>query len=446
MPGQFGNDFLSQVMDRAKMPIGEFLGGVYDHSKDAGRFGLNQVGLGPVGMPRPGDMSRMQTMQPYQQQPDASWTSIQQAITGLRTEKLTKAATEAKKAAGPTPYQPTQYGQPGAPRADVDEAGIHSGKPAEFVPAALAMARQALAEKGLPEHLAPIMVGIAANETGYGNPRYSGGNRFFGIKGPGTGEMPTEEVIGGRRVTVSSSFRTYDSPLDSFRGFLDFLEQNPRYSGALQQTGDPRAFISAVHQAGYATDPAWTQKVLNIANTANQYERPAAQAQAAQPPQGQPNVVWSQGVSQNELGLDPRVAATFCGPAAVMNFMNAYGRPPNLEEALNLAKQVGWNTSAGMSRGPTSVVEMINRLGGNATQQGYYRGAENKVRDEILQGRPVLVDTPGHYFQVVGYDTNSQRFILGDAVGRQARGGVGSLQEIANLGYGAPRILIMRGD
>ncbi len=145
---------------------------------------------------------------------------------------------------------------------------INRSSPGAFLQSAAPYAQQVQAETGIP---ANIMLGIAANETGYG--KSAPGNNFFGIKGanPQTGasfSSPTWEVVNGQRVNITDTFRSYPNPADSFRDFAAFLRDNPRYAQAMQQTNDPEAFIRAVHAAGYATDPAWSDKVLSIARNA----------------------------------------------------------------------------------------------------------------------------------------------------------------------------------
>ena len=42
------------------------------------------------------------------------------------------------------------------------------------------------------------------------------------------------------------------------------MRRNPRYRQALAQTNDPKAYFSALQEAGYATDPAYAQKIQRI--------------------------------------------------------------------------------------------------------------------------------------------------------------------------------------
>lgn len=183
---------------------------------------------------------------------------------------------------------------------------------AEFFSRFSPYAEQVAKETGIS---AAIMMGIAANETGFG--RYAQGNNFFGIKGANpnteaTFNSPTWEEENGRRVNTRSNFRAYDNPADSFRDFAQFLRDNPRYRDALTKTSDPVAFIRAVHAAGYATDSNWSNQVLNLASmydsNASRREPPAAFAGGGasgsmnQPP---PGIRVDLGGILNQRTVDP---------------------------------------------------------------------------------------------------------------------------------------------
>jgi flagellar protein FlgJ len=135
------------------------------------------------------------------------------------------------------------------------------------------------------------MVGMASNETGYGNPQYTVGYNFFGIK-RGVGwsgaitQSRTWEVIGGQRIETWAEFRAYDTPADSFADFCNFLESNQRYSGIDPSSGRYRPdwdvvrlrgnrdqlprrdwcerFLTRMITAGYATDPDYVSKIMAI--------------------------------------------------------------------------------------------------------------------------------------------------------------------------------------
>ena len=61
-----------------------------------------------------------------------------------------------------------------------------------------------------------------------------------------------------------ADFRAYDSFEESFADYVDFLQRNPRYREALAMTSDPQAYFLALQEAGYATDPAYADKIERI--------------------------------------------------------------------------------------------------------------------------------------------------------------------------------------
>lgn len=129
---------------------------------------------------------------------------------------------------------------------------------------------------GLP---GDILAAIPIQEAGF--PGTDLGRKYhnwYSIKASSDWTGPTVdvgnvwEVIDGKNVMVPATWRVYGSDKDAMLGFKDFLQENSRYAGALSiwnGTHDPVAFIKAVNQAGYATDPSWWSKVANIAGYAS---------------------------------------------------------------------------------------------------------------------------------------------------------------------------------
>src|SRR5262249_50281825 len=114
-------------------------------------------------------------------------------------------------------------------------------------------------------------------------------------------------------------------------------------------------------------------------------------------------------VSQFGMGLSSGDAMAFCGPAAAMAFAASFGRNPTVDEAKQLAQQVGWNAGQGMA-GPGSEVSLLNKLGIDAHMT---QGVDwLQVARAAASGNPVIVDTPGHYFYVDGYNADNGQFHL----------------------------------
>ena len=147
--------------------------------------------------------------------------------------------------------------------------GVDNSSRAAFITSMMPYAKAAEAQTGIP---AAVMIAINLNEQGWqlGAP----GNNYFGIKadpgwqGATTGQVGTWEDYGQGRVNTTSSFRAYDNPADSYTDFGNFLNQNPRYGNALEVLRDHQNwqwFVQELHKAGYATDPNWSNKIIDIA-------------------------------------------------------------------------------------------------------------------------------------------------------------------------------------
>ena len=112
-----------------------------------------------------------------------------------------------------------------------------------------------------------IVLAQTALESGWGKSVRS--NNLMGIKSHGKAggaDVVTHEVIDGERVKITDSFRQYDTPEDSIRGYGQFLKENHRYKQFLQagQSGNENTQLSALQSSGYATDPKYAQKLAAI--------------------------------------------------------------------------------------------------------------------------------------------------------------------------------------
>lgn len=129
------------------------------------------------------------------------------------------------------------------------------------------------------------VLAVAALETGWGRhmPARSDGrpsNNLFGIKAHGWGgevtHAATLEFEHGAFARRVEPFRAYDTPEAAVADFARFVAGQPRYREALASGGDPVRFVRALHAAGYATDPAYGDKLERLVRSA-----PFKQAAAA---------------------------------------------------------------------------------------------------------------------------------------------------------------------
>ncbi len=92
-------------------------------------------------------------------------------------------------------------------------------------------------------------------------------NNLFGIKGKGTAGsvwMLTWEHINGKDIKVEAAFAKNATVEDSIKQHRHVLEL-PRYKKVwLSKTFDEAA--KATHEAGYATDPGYPSKLIDIYN------------------------------------------------------------------------------------------------------------------------------------------------------------------------------------
>ncbi|MBL8341442.1 MAG: flagellar assembly peptidoglycan hydrolase FlgJ [Rubrivivax sp.] len=152
-------------------------------------------------------------------------------------------------------------------------------------------ARRAEAATGIP---ATFMIAQAAHETGWGRKeiRHADGSpahNLFGIKagagwkGP-VAEIVTTEYVGGKPQKVVARFRAYASYAESFADYARLMQDSPRYAGIatraakgqLQGQGGAAAFAQGLQRAGYATDPAYADKLSRVINTTLRLQRSLA--------------------------------------------------------------------------------------------------------------------------------------------------------------------------
>ena len=112
-----------------------------------------------------------------------------------------------------------------------------------------------------------IIIAQAAIETGWG--KSVKGNNLFGIKSHGKQKgitVATHEVVDGKRVGITDSFRAYDTYADSISDYGDFLRDNKRYQPMLNADSLDEQ-IAALGASGYATDPDYASKIASIAKS-----------------------------------------------------------------------------------------------------------------------------------------------------------------------------------
>ncbi|WP_412990448.1 glycoside hydrolase family 73 protein [Pediococcus siamensis] len=123
--------------------------------------------------------------------------------------------------------------------------------------------------------LPSITIAQAILESDWGTSQLSKSyNNYFGIKGTiyqTTKEMKTQEFVNGKWITVTARFRVYNNWQDSVKDhtllFVNGTNWNRNQYQSVLQAKNYKAAAQALYTAGYATDPDYPEKLINLIQT-----------------------------------------------------------------------------------------------------------------------------------------------------------------------------------
>jgi flagellar protein FlgJ len=186
---------------------------------------------------------------------------------------------------GPIPATATANNTPAPLGMAAQPVRIPQAGAAGFVQQHTDAARAAQGSTGIP---ATFMLSQAALETGWGRKEIRHGDgspsfNLFGIKadanwkGP-VAEVTTTEYVGGKAVKGVARFRAYGSYAESFADYGRLMTASPRYQNVVAQAqgGTATGFAQGLQRAGYATDPAYADKLSRVINTTLRLQRAMA--------------------------------------------------------------------------------------------------------------------------------------------------------------------------
>jgi flagellar protein FlgJ len=146
--------------------------------------------------------------------------------------------------------------------------------PRDFVHSLYPIAEEVAGELGMDPR---VLLAQSALETGWGRKLISradgtSSHNLFGIKADSRWEgeratVSTVEYRDGVARLEKANFRSYDSFEESFRDYVKFLQENPRYQQALSASHNPETFAQRLQDAGYATDPVYAKKISRVMNS-----------------------------------------------------------------------------------------------------------------------------------------------------------------------------------
>jgi peptidoglycan hydrolase FlgJ len=204
---------------------------------------------------------------------------------------------------GPIPSTRSANNTPAPLTATEKPTRIPQTGAAGFVQQHSEAARNAEAVTGIP---ASFMVSQAALETGWGRKEIkhvdgTPSHNLFGIKATSgwkgqVAEVVTTEFVDGKPQKVVAKFRAYGSYAESFSDYARLMKDSPRYQAVLsgvKQTQQAQAvspaqpqqvaaldtgavFAKGLQRAGYATDPAYADKLTRVINTTLRLQRSLA--------------------------------------------------------------------------------------------------------------------------------------------------------------------------
>lgn len=151
-------------------------------------------------------------------------------------------------------------------------AAVGTAAQTSFVQRIAPYAEQAAKVLGVP---ADALIAQAALETGWGQHLPGGtgdtsSSNLFGIKSGGHWQgqavgAQTVEYHAGSAQVQQQAFRSYRSVGQGMDDYVNLLQSSPRYQHALGTGQDVTAFAAGLQRGGYATDPAYVEKLAATA-------------------------------------------------------------------------------------------------------------------------------------------------------------------------------------
>jgi len=199
--------------------------------------------------------------------PAASFDALQQSLLQQQAAspgtKFSGGGAERVRSAAETAVDPNNASLSGA-----------TGSGTDFVNRIWPHAVEAAKNLGVPPQ---FLVAHSALESGWGKSeiRAADGSPSYNLFGVKAGrswqgasvDVQTTEYVNGVAQSVREKFRVYGSYSEAFSDYASLLKNNSRFSGVLGQQ-DGTQFARSLQQSGYATDPAYADKLGRIINGA----------------------------------------------------------------------------------------------------------------------------------------------------------------------------------
>ena len=195
---------------------------------------------------------------------------LQHNLPNTQAQKIDESTRVEAESAVPTPLprmsRPVSFDSP-----NVNPDPVQFESRQAFVETLMPYAEKAAQELGVSPQ---VLIAQAALETGWGQytqklPNGQSSYNLFNIKADQRWQGPklnvnTLEYANGVASKEKAAFRVYQNYQQSFADYVDFIKHSPRYEDALRSAENPQAYTQELQQAGYATDPRYADKVMDI--------------------------------------------------------------------------------------------------------------------------------------------------------------------------------------
>ncbi|MFS2060484.1 flagellar assembly peptidoglycan hydrolase FlgJ [Kosakonia cowanii] len=153
-----------------------------------------------------------------------------------------------------------------------------------FISRMMAPAMAVARLSGIPHQL---IIAQAALESGWGKQEIlteegKPSHNLFGVKATAewhgeTTEITTTEYENGVAQKIKDKFKVYSSYAEALEDYTSLISRNPRYKNVVKSE-TPEIAAKALQSAGYATDPAYAKKLINIIQQVRNKVSEAAEA------------------------------------------------------------------------------------------------------------------------------------------------------------------------
>ena len=105
-----------------------------------------------------------------------------------------------------------------------------------------------------------------ALESGWGS-ALSAKNNFFGIKatsGESSANQKTREVVNGKDIYINANFKNFETPQDAVEHLVTQWYKDYKGYKGVNNAGSPNEAAAMLKSEGYATDPTYPQKLIEL--------------------------------------------------------------------------------------------------------------------------------------------------------------------------------------